>query len=1320
MTGAESTTVTGGGPTEVRNLLPLVAIGASAGGLSATAELLRHLGPHPGVAVVIVHHLDPTHESSLAEILARSTALPVQIVTDGEAVRVNRVYVVPPNASLGIASGFLKLTPRPETSGLYLPINHFFESLAADPTVHALAVVLSGTGSDGTIGLKAIKASGGITFAQDGTAEYSAMPENAISTGAVDFVLPTEAMAEELIRLAACWPAPSSSEDDSADLLRISSAVRESSDIDFANYKRTTLRRRVARRIALHGLSSLSEYADLVEKHPEEARALSDDILIHVTSFFRDPEAFGALKVIAFPKILSNRSPEDCLRVWVPGCSTGEEVYSIAISLLEFLGDGHQRDIPVKLFGTDVSAAAIDKARAAKYPPGINDDVSEERLQRFFTKADGHYQISKTVRDLCIFARQDATRDPPFAGMDLVSCRNLMIYLGSSLQDRLLPMFHYALKETGVLVLGSAETIRSFPGFTPLDAKNRIYARTSAAPPFVFDVNARNAVQQTPRGPAKASRTSIPQDVHREVDRLILAEFAPPAIVITEDLAIVEFRGRTGPFLEPMAGVARFDLLRMVREEIRLPLRQLIDEARVKQTACRRMALTIAPSSRGVELEVIPFRVGSTSQRFFAVLFREARPMEGESIPRELFPVPGAVDSQGQQESAATRDYLESVIEQLEATNEDMQAANEEVVSSNEELRSTTEELQMAKQELQASNEELRTVNDELKARNVEVTRLGDDLTNVLGSVAIPIVLLGRDSRIRRFTQAAARVFSLTAADLGRSIGDVSSLVPAPDLARMIANVLERLAPVEQSIQDASGRWYQVTVLPYRTVDDRIDGTVIVAADIDASKKGALLLDEARRYAESIVDTIRASLIVLTPDGRIRSANRTFLQVFGFSAKDIDGRSLYDLGHGEWNIPALRTRLDGLSESDKVEGYRVERDLGNAGRRVFLLNARRIQHTPSILLTIEDVTENERAEQALKRTELEFREILTTAGEAILMTDAAGRVVFANQESMREMVGLPVDSLIPDWLSVQPRQSPTDGLVAPSPMPSGRDHELVARRKDGAEFPIEIVLSSMVRESGPLGITFVTDISRRRESEKRLRDYQDRLLQLAFNTALVEERERRRIAAQVHDHIGQSLALAQIKLTSMREAIAGAPRATLDEAVALLAQSIVDTRTLIFDLSPPVLYELGLKEALSWLVEEIEKRHGVVVELVDDSLDKPLDDTTAALMFRAVRELLTNVSKHAGTRTAKVSLRRDGANVEIIVEDHGVGFNPNDLGSRASKGGFGLFSVREQIGRLGGALVLVSAAGQGTRVTLRAPLTVGEPGSRPRAVEPPS
>jgi two-component system CheB/CheR fusion protein len=1293
-------------PAEGDARIQVVAIGASAGGLAATSELLRQLGPQPGLAIVVIHHLDPVHRSSLAEILATVSPLAVHTAADGLRVGVNQIYVGPPNAVVRLAGGVLRLEPRSETAGYHHPIDRLFESLAIDHTVQALGVVLTGTGSDGTVGIAAIKTHGGITFAQDGSAEHGGMPESAIATGCVDFILPPAGIARELIRVGSRGAAPSPPAADEQAFRRILTALRDASAIDFANYKQTTFRRRVERRLVVSGASSLSAYAELVERSPEEARALCDEVLIHVTSFFRDPETFQALASAVFPKLLENRPRDAALRIWVPGCSTGEEVYSIAIALLEFLADANAGELPVKLFGTDVSASAIDKARSGRYPASIARDVSAGRLQRFFTDHDGLYQIRKDVRDLCVFAKQDATRDPPFAGMDLISCRNLMIYLGTHLQDRILPIFHYALREPGFLVLGNAETIRSFPGFSPVDAKNRIFARTSAAPRTLPDVGDRRLPDLGTSESLTGPKASVPQDVNREVDRLVLAEFAPPGVVVTDNLAIVQFRGRTGPYLEPVAGVASFDLLRMVRDELRLPLRQSIDEARTRQSVARRAVSLAGPGPRELLLEVIPFRVPSTPQRFFVVLFRDAAVAAAEA-PVGLPPAveaPSPVDSQLAQELASTRDYLQSVIEQLEASNEELRAANEEIVSSNEELRSTNEELQMAKEELQATNEELRTMNDEMEVRNRDATRLNEDLTNVLTSVAIPIVILGRDSRIRRFTPAAAKLFALTPSDVGRSFAEVKAIFTAPSLNPSIAQVLQNLTPVERTVQDDAGRWFQVTVLPYITLDNRIDGTVVTAVDVDAVKKGELLLAEARRYAESIVDAIRECLVVLDREGRVRSANRAFVQMMGGTPPEIEGRFLYALGRGEWNVPALRKRIEALGAGDSFDGYRLEQDLPDRqsqpgridrGRRVMLLHGRRIEGTSLTLLVIEDVTERERATEAVRQTELGFREMLMTAAEAILMADGAGKVVFANRRAEEifgfaesEMLGLDRGALVPERPS---------------------EPDLRGRRKNGTEFPIEVVVGSMPRPGGPLAVSFVTDTTRRMEFEKKLRDYQDKLRQTAHDAALAEERERRRIAVEVHDHIGQALALAQIKLTSIREAIQGPPRVSFDQAVDLLVQSIADTRTLIFELSPPVLYDLGLEEALSWLVEDLEKRHGLAIDLSDDGADKPLPDATAALVFRAVREILVNVFKHARSPSARVALRRADGHYSIDVEDRGVGFDPNQIDQGQTGSGFGLFSVREQIGRLGGTVEIVSSPGQGTRVSLRVPIGVRPP-----------
>jgi two-component system CheB/CheR fusion protein len=1315
---------------EAADSFVIAAVGASAGGLAPTVELLRELGSEPGVGIAVIHHLDPTRESGLVEILSRATPMSVAAASDGVAVMPNHVYVVPPNAGLLINRGILELVPRVEEAGLHLPIDQFFESLALDRGELAAGVVLSGSGFDGTEGIKFIKREGGIGLAQDATAQYTSMPQSAAATGYVDFVLPPAGLARELRRMGGHARSLSprlGRRNEKRDYLQVLAAVRSVGGVDFASYKQTTIRRRLQRRLFIRGLTDISDYVALLRRDPAEVRALCEELLVHVTGFFREPEAFEALRTHVFPRLCEDRPRNAPIRVWVPAGSTGEEVYSIAISLVEFLEET-QRDLPVKIFGTDLSLTVIEKARVGKYPESLERDISDVRLRRFFSKREGGYQIRRDVRDLCVFAQHDVTRDPPFSAMDLISCRNLMIYLGPELQDRVIALLHFALREPGFLALGSAETVRDFVGFVTVDGRNKIYARTSAAPPLAFDFTRTRLsfdLASPGRGaslshePAEPAQSSGASDVQREADRLVLAAFSPPGVVVTNELAIVEFRGQTGAFLEHSPGVASLDLLRTAREELRLPLRRAIDQARSTQGPAREtgLALAIGQARHLVTLEVFPFAVRSTRQRLFLILFVDTTPTEPSSPPQlPPAPIDGALAAENalRQDLASTRHYLESVIEQLEATNEELKAANEEVVSSNEELRSTNEELQSAKEELQAANEELRTVNDELKDRNLEATRLSDDLTNVLTGIEIPILIVGRDLRLRRFTPAAAKVFGLVAADVGRSMIDIRSVVAiAPTLTTLIPRVLEQLGPAECTVQDAGGRWHYVSVRPYVTLDGRIDGTLISARDIDAERRGAERLAAAGRYAEGIVETVRDGLVVLDRDLRIGSANTAFQQAFGLVARDIQGRHLDELGRPALATPDLRRLLEGLRQGGSADDIRLEHDDGSGGPRVFLLNVRRIEGADLVLLAIQDVTEAERTRIA--RAELGFRDALTGAAEGILMVDPAGRILFANLAATRvfgfdgdDLTGRAVDSLLPEGLREVHARHRADYLAAPSSRAMGRGRDIVGRKKDGSEFPIEVALSTMARENGVAVVAFVTDVTQRREAERQIRVYQDRLRRMAFDAALTEERERRRIAIELHDRIGQALALAQIKLTSLRGDLAGASRSAVDGAVDLLERAISDQRTLIFELSPPVLYDLGLKEALAWLSEDFEKRHGMPIEVVDDGSDKPLHDAAKAVVFRAVRELVMNVLKHAKSSTAKVSLRRVDGHLVVDVEDSGVGFDPQAPTERPSGGGFGLLSVREQITGLGGTLTIDSAPQQGTHVTVRVPLHPGK------------
>jgi two-component system CheB/CheR fusion protein len=974
---------------------------------------------------------------------------------------------------------------------------------------------------------------------------------------------------------------------DDQELRRLFVTLREKIGVDFSGYKPSTLRRRLERRLVRNRIDRLPEYLKLLEQSPVEARALYEELLIHVTGFFRDPPVFEALRTTVLPRLLDKRPASVPIRVWVPGCSSGEEVYSLAICLLEALGDAGLEN-PVKLFGTDVSDAAIERARAGLYPESIASDMSPARLKRFFLSTGSGYQIRPDIRDMCVFARQDVASDPPFSNMDLISCRNLLIYLGQGLQGRVIAVLHYALRDGGYLVLGTSESISTFPGFSLTDSKNRIFARIPGTGRLLLDFPGRWPSVGKLKIDQLAPPTS-PVDLNKEVDRVILARYGTPGVVVTEDLTIVQFRGQTGAFLDPLPGTASLDLFRMAREEIRMDLRSAIDAARQSGEPAQRTALwgTAGKLPQRLTIEVVPVRVPVVDHRYYLVLFQTAPVPAEEKAAAESSPDAARreVESELRRELAGTREYLRSVIEQLEASNEELRAANEEVVSSNEELLSTNEELQTAKEELQATNEELTTVNEEVLQRNIEATRVNTDLINVLSSVEIPIVLLGRGARVRRFTPAAGRLLHLIATDIGRPLTDLKPQIHIPDLDGLIQEVLTHDNPQHREVQDDAGSWYEVVVRPYVTLDDKRDGAVVSILDIDALKASQVAVGEARDFSQSIVDTVREWLLVLDDERRVVAANRTVLQALQATAEETLGRSVFALRGGSWDTPALRRLLDAASQERGVASEApIELDLPGIGRRYLAVNAHRIEASaPSarrILLALDDVTDEVRVEQT---------------------------------------------------------------------------H----------------------------------------------RSYEQKLKQMAFETAAAEERERRRIAADLHDRIGQALALIDIKLNGLRQSLGGAGGKDLDDCRSLVRQSIVDLRTQSFELSPPILYDLGLEAAVSWLADQMKQDSGLEVHIDDDGEPKPLEETTAALLFRAIREPLLNVLKHAHTGVAWVSLRREGEQLCVQVRDEGVGF---DVEQAQPTSGFGLFSVRERISRLGGSVEISTAPGRGVHAELRLPL----------------
>ena len=929
--------------------VPVVAIGASAGGLEAFNELLSHLPTDTGMGFVLVQHLDPKHESMLTELISRSTSMPVVEVQDGMRVQANHVYVIPPNASMTIQDHTLHLTAR-EVRGQHLPIDFFMRALAESQGTNSVGVVLSGAGSDGSLGLAEIQAQGGVTFAQDETtAKYDGMPRSAIALGCVDFVLPPAEIARELARIAHHpYVAPRKAaavlvpEQDSS-LNTIFQLIRKSTGVDFTNYRHTTIRRRIQRRMILHKIDSLPRYVKYVQQNPAELKALYQDMLINVTSFFRNPPVFDALKSRIFPAILKHHSEVEPIRIWIPGCSSGEETYSVAMALLEFLGDRGAVGVPLQIFGSDVSENSIDKARNGLYPENIQGDVSPERLRRFFLKVEGGYRINKNVRDICIFAQHNLLVDPPFSKMDLITCRNVLIYLESSLQKNVISLFHYALKPYGFLVLGNTESVGTLGNLFALDDRtSKIYSKRSTAirQPVAFSTRrhvgrAESAAGGRPHAVQSQEPSWNAAEAQKEFDRRLLQQYAPAAVFVDESLEIVHSRGDVDRYLKLSSGRATLSILKMAREGLLLELRNAVARAKKDNITVRREHVEIKSDHtvRDVNFEVIPLRVSNSPEPYLMIVFEEPRAervhrpagkgraaaMRKETHSKRFLKV--------QQELASTTEYLHTVIENQEATNEELQSANEEILSSNEELQSTNEELETAKEELQSANEELTTVNDELRSRNQEITQANNDLQNLLASIDVAIVMLGNDLAIRRFTPEAQKILGLVPTDIGRPFENINAGLDMPDLQQVVRGVMADFIPVERAVVGRSGKPYLLRLTPYRTSDNKVEGVVLtmtLAMTLVEQSAAAL---SAERGSEM--------MLLLDSDLQIKAATPSFYRAFHLNPESARNQPFDRLDHVLGGQPEVQNALQKAQRGTAaIAPFTVEiKSDGNAPRK---------------------------------------------------------------------------------------------------------------------------------------------------------------------------------------------------------------------------------------------------------------------------------------------------------------------------------------------------------------------------------------------------
>ncbi len=802
---------------------PIVGIGASAGGLEAFEQFFSHLPPDSGMAFVIVMHLDPTGHSLMPEILTRFTKMPIRVAGDSVVVEPNSVYLIPPNKDMGLRGGALFLKDLPQPPGLKLPVDFFFRSLADAKGPDAIGVILSGTGSDGTLGVQAVKAAMGAVFVQDpASAKYDGMPKSAIATGLADFVLKPEDMPKALIQFVEHTavtgsPAKTSEKDTREPLQRIFTAIRARTGHDFSSYKKSTILRRIERRMSVHQVGNLEAYVQFLKDNENEPKALLKDFLISVTNFFRDPAAFAELKR-EFKETLQTKDEGAILRVWVPGCATGEEAYSIAMIVTECMGE-LKKNFTVQVFGTDIDAAALKIARAGLYPANIAADVSPAQLKRFFTIENGNFRINKELRDMVIFAPHDLIKDPPFSRMDLILCRNLLIYLESELQKQILPLLHYALKPGGILFLGLSETNGAAADlFTPLSKKWKIYRRREAA--VVPGRLKFPSSIPTPRRPVPGEPPPVvpAARIPAVAERIFLDRYAPTFAVIDDKYHLVYVRGKTGKYLEIASGQPSLSLLDMAREGLRTELASLLHRAAAEKKTVTAEGLRIKNNGgfQSLNLTVAPLDEPGLPAGSLLVVFQD----KGAAAPE----VKTARSDKNRTQVAAleeehklTRENLQASVEELEATNEELKSANEELQSNNEELQSSNEELDTSQEELQSVNEELTTLNAELQNNNESLTQANDDLKNFLARTDIAILFLDEELRIRSYTPASADVFKIREVDVGRPIDEISSRLAYDKLAIDARAVLR--SHVAKEVEPAGGQTlvhHAHPALPYR------------------------------------------------------------------------------------------------------------------------------------------------------------------------------------------------------------------------------------------------------------------------------------------------------------------------------------------------------------------------------------------------------------------------------------------------------------------------------------------------------------------------
>lgn len=956
----------------------VVGIGASAGGLEAIEQFFSNLPSDSGMAYVIVQHLDPMGKSSMPEILTRFTRMSIQVASDGLKVEPNSVYLIPPNKYLGIQNGKLNLQEPGPPRGLRLPIDFFFRSLSKEKGPEAIGIILSGTGTDGTLGIRAIKAELGTVFVQDPeSARYDGMPRSAIETGLADFIVKPNDMPQKLIHFVKqsvlnIDRTLSTSIEEQEPYQQIFAFLRARTGHDFSHYKQTTIHRRLQRRMSVYDIDKLADYAIFLRENEDEVKALLKDLLISVTNFFRDPDAFESLQD-KLKKVIELKDQDSDFRVWVAGCATGEEAYSIAIIISECMQKLHKQ-LQVQIYGTDIDMNALRVARAGVYPAKIEADISTERLKRYFVKNDDSYHIKKEIRGMMVFAPQNFIKDPPFSKLDLICCRNLMIYLESDIQKRLIPLLHYALKPGGLLFLGTSETIGEATDlFEVVDKREKIYKRreTFVATdrlkfPSAFTPSLRYATSELSPGIQEPRISEL-------TEKIFMDNYAPTFAVIDEKYRLVYVRGRTGKYLEIASGQPSLSVLEMARQGLRLELASAIYRANSIKKPITVNGLQVKTNGdyQTINLIVAPLNEGRLPSGLTMLVFQEVgEPFE--EIKSKRVPVGHKKVAGLEEELKFTKENLQNTIEELEAANEELKSANEELQSNNEELQSTNEELDTSREEMQSLNEELTTVNAELRDKNDQLIKANDDLRNFLDRTDIAIIFLDEELNIRSFTPATTDVFNIRERDIGRSLSEITTRLAYDGVVADARDVLRTQQSKESEIQRTDGCWYKMRILPYRTIQNTVEGLVISFMDINEQKKAVGSLRETRDYLENLINYANAPIVVWDPDLKITRFNHAFEQLTGFIAEQIIGKKINIIFPPEKLDDNLK-QINRISVDDsRWEVVEIPVSCKDGGTCIVLWNSATIYAQDGItpIATIaqgQDITERKKSEEELQR-----------------------------------------------------------------------------------------------------------------------------------------------------------------------------------------------------------------------------------------------------------------------------------------------------------------------------------------------------------------